>query len=128
MPLAMPAEVTTRSSTTYSTSRTTRRPRVAPGQLVLQVVVGGAAAAVEQPGPAERVGAGADAGHGAAGGVVRAAAGRACPAPSGPVPRSVGDRQPGTTTRSSGVELGPVGRRAAAAAPCAVGTSSCSAT
>jgi hypothetical protein len=43
-----------------------RRFRVALGELVLDVVVGGAAAAVEQTRPAEGVGPGADAGDGAA--------------------------------------------------------------
>ena len=46
-------------------------PRIALGELVLQIVVRGAAPVVQQPGPAQHVGAGADAGHGAAGGVVR---------------------------------------------------------
>ena len=45
-------------------------PRIAGGQLVLDVVMGGAAPAVEQPGPAEGLRAGADTGHGAAPGVV----------------------------------------------------------
>ena len=49
-----------------------RRPRVAPGQLVLDVVVGGAPALVKEAGPAEGVGARADAGDGAAVRVVAA--------------------------------------------------------
>jgi hypothetical protein len=43
-----------------------RRCRVALGELVLDVVMGGAAAAVEQTCPPEGVGPGADAGDGAA--------------------------------------------------------------
>ncbi len=46
------------------------RLRVAQGQFVLDVVVGGAVAAVEESCPAERVGPGADAGHRPAAGVV----------------------------------------------------------
>ncbi len=85
------------------------RPRVAPGQLVLHVVVGGAAAAVEQAGPAEGVGPGADAGDRAAVRVVGGERLSVAPA-SGPVARDPGpcDRQPGTMIRSSGVERGPL--------------------
>ena len=81
-------------------------PRVAPGQLVLQVVVGGAAAAVEQAGLAERVGAGADAGHRAAPGVVvpRGPAREAAPMARPSARASC--RQPGTTIRSSGPSSG----------------------
>ena len=42
------------------------RARVAAGEFVLHVMVGRAAAAVQQPGPAERVGSRTHAGHGAA--------------------------------------------------------------
>ena len=64
MPLAMPAEVTTRPSTTYRTSRHDLHRRVAAGELVLQVVVGGARGArrAGRPRPSAN-GAGAHAGH-----------------------------------------------------------------
>ena len=94
-------------------ARTGRRgPRTARGyrrgQVVLQVVVGGAAAAVQQPGLAERVGAGAHAGHRAAAGVVggqRRARRRAQQRAS---PRGCARRQPGTTMQVAGLQRRPV--------------------
>ena len=90
-------------------------PRVAPGQLVLEVVVGGAAAAVEQAGPAERVGAGADAGDRAAARVVGGAAGRRVGAGERAGAARAGARA--SRARRSGrpaSSVGPVGRRRAA--------------
>ena len=101
-----------------------RRPRIAPGQLVLDVVVGGAAAPVEQAGPAEGVGARADAGDGAAVRVVAAQPREGGVRLSAPAPARAGDaRQPGTMTQVSWPLATASWSSAWTVTPWAVGTS-----
>ena len=112
MPLAMPAEVITRSSSDVENIAYERRPRVAPGDLVGQLMVGREPSAVEEPGLAERVGAGADTRDGAAGRVVGSQAARASPVRTAGAYGSTGERHPGTRTRSSGASSGQARSRA----------------
>lgn len=93
---------------------------MALGEFVLDVVVRGAVAALEQACLTERLGSGADAGHRAAAGVV-VAQGPQHGAPIGGESARVTARQPGTITRSSVPSSGQ-STPATSGRPCAVGT------
>ena len=112
MPAAVPALVITRSSSTKSTSGSIRRLGEAPLELVGVPPVGGAGAAVEQPGLAEQERAGADREHPGAAGVGPAEDVEDAPRTAGPgVVVGRGDHEVGVVGSLQPVRRGDGDRR-----------------